>query len=675
MNKSMALVVVMVALAAVLVAGCEKIEDQGWTVGSMVMFGGGNLDGQAGYTSVANFADLAVLMEDNFSTDGQIYIRSHATRDGVEAESKLIGGKITFYVRPRFDSPLVEEFYYEDMTDTPGNSGVNVNVFIALFHQWNEESNVSSNLLPFDKGLFEPRKPDVRWLPLAIWPELYLAEIELEAEYKVDRNITTRKSFLRIGYDTDGDGFADWYEDAVGTNWEDPLDYPGADGEFSVQLSAPTEVFVGRPLDVNLSMVGGWPPYGFNVLMPDNTNLVGDYDGLETVTIAGGGGMSVVVAEQGLRFTHVFDSPIEGHIRIRAMDSLGAEVTANASVRAVPLKPLNTLVLVTNKLSYVVGETLQATATVGGGYPPYQIAVTTPGGEVMEQVGEEGSYTFNVLLRSSSDDATVSLRVIDSQEQEATAEVSVTISSDGSSEGEVTEGEGEPTEGEPAEGEPSEGEPQEGEPTEGEPTEGEPVEGEGEPSEGEGEPAEGEVTEGEPAEGEPTEGEGEPPVEGEGEPQEGEPAEGEVTEGEGEPTEGEPTEGEVTEGEGEPTEGEPSEGEPQEGEPAEGEGEPVEGEGEPLSLTVILPLDGATVTWGGSIFAQCSVTGPNEVEVTLVSPSGDAYRLTVTPPAVVGHNFAANIVGTGLVTYQARDIVTSETVSRARAVTVVDPQP
>ncbi|HRZ30423.1 MAG TPA: hypothetical protein P5274_02030, partial [Candidatus Paceibacterota bacterium] len=123
---------------------------------------------------------------------------------------------------------------------------------------------------------------------------------------------------------------------------------------------------------------------------------------------------------------------------------------------------------------------------------------------------------------------------------------------------------------------------------------------------------------------------------------------------EGEPTEGEPAEGEITEGEGEP---------------------PIEGEGEcePLTLTVILPLDGATVTSGGSIFAQCSVTGPNEIEVTLVSQEGDVYRRTVTPPAVVNTQFGANLVGPGAVTYQARDKVTREEKTQVRSVTVIAP--
>jgi hypothetical protein len=654
MKKLHLLLVVLVALAAVLFAGCEKESEEGWMVGSMVMYNRpNNEDGQAGFMMmVQNFGDIAVTMDQNLHKDGQIYIRPDAERYGEEATVSLLEGKVTYYVRPLLDSPLYEEFRNSDLTDSPEESNVTVNFFIASLYQW-ETTEISKNLT-FQKEEEGIASHSGRWLPFVIFPELYLAEVEMTAEFKEHEEnvVTTRKVFLRIGYDTDGDGFADWYEDAIGTDWEDYLDFPGADGEFRVELKADEEYFVGRQAIMSVKFIGGWPPYGFNFLTPDGLYISGDYDGKKEVVITGGGSIWVHPVDDGfVQFVHTFDAPVDGHIKVRAMDSLGTEVKASVPVRAVNLTPFGDVTLTTDRPSYLVGETLQATATINGGYPPYQIIVTTPGGEVMEQVGEEGSYTFNVLLRSSSDDATVSLRVIDSQEQEETAEVSVTISSDGSSEGEpaegeVTEGEGEPTEGEPQEGEPAEGEPSEGEPQEGEVTEGEGEPQEGEPTEGEGEPTEGEPSEGEPQEGEPAEGEGEP-VEGEGEPVEGE--------------------GEPVEGEGEPVEGE--------GEPVEGEGEPVEGEGEPLSLTVILPLDGATVTWGGSIFAQCSVTGPNEVEVTLVSPSGDAYRLTVTPPAVVGHNFAANIVGTGLVTYQARDIVTSETVSRARAVTVVDPQP
>ena len=108
------------------------------------------------------------------------------------------------------------------------------------------------------------------------------------------------------------------------------------------------------------------------------------------------------------------------------------------------------------------------------------------------------------------------------------------------------------------------------------------------------------------------------------------------------------------------------EGEPQEGEIVEGEGEqPI-----PLSIEVTLPVDGATVTLGGSIFVQCYVDGPNQVEVTLVSPEGDVYRQTVTPPVMVGHHFDTTLVGSGLVSFRVTDTVTNEVVESTRSVTV-----
>jgi predicted small secreted protein len=162
------------------------------------------------------------------------------------------------------------------------------------------------------------------------------------------------------------------------------------------------------------------------------------------------------------------------------------------------------------------------------------------------------------------------------------------------------------------------------------------------------------------------------PSEGERNP-EGEPAEDEVTEGEpveGETQEGEPAEGEVTEGE--PAEGEPSEGEPVEGEPAEGEGEVTEGEGEPaeFGLRVISPAGGLDVLVGNSVTVSFDLTGPNPIEVVIVSPSSDAYRQTVTPPVRVSHAFSLDIVGTGLFTIRVRDTVTGEVLEQVRAITV-----
>ncbi|HRZ30433.1 MAG TPA: hypothetical protein P5274_02080, partial [Candidatus Paceibacterota bacterium] len=497
MKNMASVLIVMAAFVAVLVAGCEQDVDRGWIVGSVVQFGTGGPE--SGMTSVPNKADLAVRMGDNiWRPDGgsQIYIRPEASIADTteEAEVREFSGKISSWIRPNTDllrKPYEEEFFLENTTDTPGESGVDVNIFVAIASLVGRDTApVSSYLLPevkSQKVLFgEERK---RWLPLAITPQLYLAEVEMISEFVVGNKVTIRESFLRIGYDSDSDGYADWYEDAVGTNWEDPLDYPYSETEFGASLVCREQVFIGRPFDVDLQLTGGWPSYGFNILMPDNTNLIGDYDGIETVTIAGGGSMSVVVAEQGLlRFTHIFDTPIEGYVRVRAMDSLGAEVTANASVRAVPLMPLNALIFVTDKLSYVVGETLTATATVGGGYTPYQITATLPSGSATQTGREEGDYSFSSELDKPGQ-FLVKLTVVDWQEQVASAEVLVEVV--------PAEGEGESIEGESVEGEPTEGEPDEGEVTEGEP----PVEGEH---------AEGEPNEGELVEGEPIEGEGEP---------------------------------------------------------------------------------------------------------------------------------------------------------------------
>lgn len=88
-----------------------------------------------------------------------------------------------------------------------------------------------------------------------------------------------------------------------------------------------------------------------------------------------------------------------------------------------------------------------------------------------------------------------------------------------------------------------------------------------------------------------------------------------------------------------------------------------------FGLTVSSPSDGAIVADRATVIAQ--ITGPNPVDIVVVSPDGQVYRVNgVTPTYNLSHEFVLEIAGTGLFTVRVTDTVTQEVLERTRAVTV-----
>ncbi|HRZ30425.1 MAG TPA: hypothetical protein P5274_02040 [Candidatus Paceibacterota bacterium] len=89
-----------------------------------------------------------------------------------------------------------------------------------------------------------------------------------------------------------------------------------------------------------------------------------------------------------------------------------------------------------------------------------------------------------------------------------------------------------------------------------------------------------------------------------------------------------------------------------------------------FGFVVLFPVDGTVKEIGSNLEASFELTGPNPVKVSIVSPQGDVYRQTVTPPAEVSHTFCMDIIGNGLVTFRAVDTVTGEILEGNRAVSI-----
>jgi len=458
-------VTVFTVLAVGVIAGCYRPADWGWELGVEVF------DANDRY-ELPDFSQLSGTGE------GYIYLRPYGKLNNPsligdknpKAEVRIIGGTITQYIRPRINEARIREFTYED-TKEPLVDNVNVILMFALFPDM--------DVLRKDLLLQEEQEEkcfrwqdDGRWVPVRVWPDLYLAEIDIEAEYRVGRWTTTQIVSISVGYDSDGDDWADWYEDAVGADPWNPYDYPDL-YELSAEMEKVGQFYVGRPAKMDLSIKPGLPPYSFGIYMPDGDYVIADYDGVREPTLIEGGSMSLSQTPTvgRVRITHTFDEALQGLVRYEVNDAAGLRVTGGLQIEVIHLTPMDLDLIISSGTEYAVGDILNARAVVTGGHPPYRLILRIGGEVLAESSGDGGNFNFSVVIPSVvGNDTPVSLTAVDVEEQVVTREIFVTITAtvEGESEGEP-EGEGEPAEGEQPEPE-----------GEGEGAEGEP-EGEGEP--------------------------------------------------------------------------------------------------------------------------------------------------------------------------------------------------